>query len=176
VKYCATKKGISLALILAVACALFFLGVNRVSAMVPEVRFQVGSTTCAVGYQDGPVTLVKMDVAPYLRGDRVLIPVRFLAPALGLLDEDIVWDGNNQTVTLKKGEDMVSFTVGKPVMEKRIGLAAPQLVAMELAPEIKNDRLCLPARWAADGFNYQVQWLSSEMTVIIRSKSGGESK
>lgn len=175
-KNCVTKRGIALALVLAVACALFFLGVNRGSAMVPEVRFRVGSTACAVGYQDGPVMLVRMDVAPYLRSGRVLIPVRFLARALGVRDEDVVWEEKNQTVTLKKGEAVVSFTVGNPVMEKRVGPAAPELMVMDLAPEITNGRVCLPARWAAEGFGCQVRWEPSEMTVIIRSKGGGESE
>lgn len=176
VKLCAAKKGIALSLILAVACALFFPGLNRGSAMVPEVRFQVGSTACAVGYRDGPVMLVRMDVAPYLRSGRVLIPVRFLARALGVRDEDVAWEERDQTVTLKKGETVVIFTVGSPVMEKRVGPAAPEPVVMDLAPEITNGRVCLPARWAAEGFGCQVQWEPSEMTVVIRSKSGGESE
>jgi hypothetical protein len=84
------RKKASLSLLfLAVLGALVFPGAVRASAMVPEVRFRVGSTTCTVGYRDGPVMLVKMDVAPYLRDGRVLIPVRFLARALGVRDEDV---------------------------------------------------------------------------------------
>ncbi|MGO0122332.1 stalk domain-containing protein [Desulfothermobacter acidiphilus] len=175
-KHRVTKRGIALVLVLTAACALLYPGTLRASAMVSEVRFRVGSTACAVGYQNGPVMLVRMDVAPYLRSGRVLIPVRFLAQAVGVRDEDVVWEEENQTVTLKKGEAVVSFTVGNPVMEKRVGPAAPELVAMDLAPEITNDRVCLPARWAAEGFGCQVRWEPSEMTVIIRSKSGGESE
>ncbi|MGB9847298.1 MAG: copper amine oxidase N-terminal domain-containing protein [Desulfotomaculales bacterium] len=170
------KRGIALALVLAVACALIFPGKAPAGALVPEVRFRVGSTACAVGYRDGPVMLVKMDVAPYLRGGRVLVPVRFLARAAGVCDEDVVWEEKNQKVTLKKGETAVSFTVGNPVMEKQVGPAAPEPVVMDLAPEITNDRVCLPARWAAESLGCQVRWEPSEMTVIIRSESGGESE
>jgi hypothetical protein len=176
VKHRVKKRGIALTLVLAVACVLLFPGKAPAGALASEVRFQVGSTACAVGYRDGPVVLVKMDVAPYLRGGRVLVPVRFLARAVGVRDEDVVWEEKNQTVTLKKGEAVVSFTVGNPVMEKRMGPAAPEPVVMDLAPEITNDRVCLPARWAAESLGCQVRWEPSEMTVIIRSKSGGESE
>ena len=71
---------------------------------------------------------------------------------------------------------MVSFTVGNSVMEKRVGPAAPERVVMDLAPEITNGCVCLPARWAAEGFGCQVRWEEDTMTVVICSKSGGESE
>ncbi|MBX6395485.1 MAG: copper amine oxidase N-terminal domain-containing protein, partial [Alicyclobacillaceae bacterium] len=74
--------------------------------------FTVGSTTYTVNGQTQT-----MDVAPYLKNDgRVMLPVRFVANALGVSDDHIVWNGADQSVTIFKGNSIVKMTVGSNTM------------------------------------------------------------
>lgn len=44
-----------------------------------------------------------MDVAPYVKNDRTMMPVRFLAYSLGIPESNIRWNENTQTVTIERG-------------------------------------------------------------------------
>lgn len=100
-----------------------------------------------------------MDVAPYIKGDRTYVPMRFLAETLGA---EVVWDGTAQTVTLTKGDDVVVFTVGSTTYT----VNGESMVA-DVAPEITNDRTMLPARYVAEAFGALVGWDAATQTVIV---------
>ncbi|MFZ5813672.1 MAG: stalk domain-containing protein, partial [Bacillota bacterium] len=57
-----------------------------------EVVLQVGSSQAIVDKADQG-----LDASPYIRNDRTLVPIRFIAEALGLR---VGWDGVNRVVTL----------------------------------------------------------------------------
>lgn len=44
-----------------------------------------------------------MDVAPYVKNDRTMMPARFLAYSLGIPEENITWNENTQTVNIERG-------------------------------------------------------------------------
>lgn len=57
-----------------------------------------------------------MDVAPFVEGGRVYVPVRYLAYALGVPEDGVVWNPSAKTVTLRKDGIIVSLAVGGTVM------------------------------------------------------------
>ena len=58
------------------------------------VEFNVNGTTVTTT-KDGNVSTMEMDVAPVLKNDRTLVPVRFMSEALSM---SVGWDGETQTV------------------------------------------------------------------------------
>ncbi len=104
-----------------------------------------------------------MDAAPYIKNSRTYLPIRYVAYAMGLTDADIQWDEAAQMVTLTKGTTIVSLVIGNPVMFEN---GTP--VTMDVAPEITNDRTCLPIAWVARAFGYTAVWDSMLQTVTIR--------
>ncbi|MCL6638038.1 MAG: copper amine oxidase N-terminal domain-containing protein, partial [Alicyclobacillus sp.] len=124
--------------------------------------FTVGSNSYTVnGVQQ------TMDVAPYLKNDgRVMLPVRFVANALGVTDDHIVWNGADQSVTIFKGNTVAKMTVGSTTMVVN-GVA----VQMDVAPELYNDgRVMLPIRWIGQALGAQLSWDQNTQTVTVTSQ------
>ncbi|CAB3395528.1 copper amine oxidase N-terminal domain-containing protein [Kyrpidia spormannii] len=124
--------------------------------------FTVGSTTYTVNGQQQT-----MDVAPYLKNDgRVMLPVRFVANALGVTDDHIIWNGADQSVTIFKGNTVAKMTVGSNTMVVN-GVA----VQMDVAPELYNDgRVMLPIRWIGQALGAQLTWDQNTQTVTVTSQ------
>ena len=106
---------------------------------------------------DSPATL---EVAPYIREGRTLVPVRFIAEALGL---QVGGDGATQTVTLAvqiasaDGSQLVPLTVLITVGQ-RTATVNGQPRQLEVAAEITGGRTFLPLRFVAEAFGLQVDW------------------
>ncbi|MDD3890637.1 MAG: copper amine oxidase N-terminal domain-containing protein, partial [Syntrophomonadaceae bacterium] len=99
-------------------------------------QFVIGSNI----YQVNGVKKV-MDCAPYIKGDRTYVPVRYLAYVVGVSEDDVVWDNDARKVTLTKGETVVEMTIGSTTM-----YVNGEALTMDVAPEITSDRTMLPAR------------------------------
>lgn len=103
-----------------------------------------------------------IDVYPYIKDNRVFLPLRFTAYAAGLKDENIVWDGILNTALLSYGDKKIKVKPGSNVLyvnEKQI--------IMDVAPEICNDRLMLPVRWIAETLGARVEWNQEQKKVTV---------
>lgn len=103
-----------------------------------------------------------MEAAPYIKDGRTFIPVRYAANAVGVSDDNIIWDGVNKKVTILKGDRVVQMTIGSNVMT--INGAA---VTMDVAPEITADRTMLPVRFVAQALGANITWDEATQTVTI---------
>lgn len=61
------------------------------------LTFTVGSKDVAVKLADGQTGTISMDCAPYIKGGRTYVPVRFIGEALGY---EVGWDSDYQTAVL----------------------------------------------------------------------------
>jgi len=130
------------------------------------ILFTIGSQSYTVNGQ-----VSKMDVVPVVdqASGHTLVPVRYLAEALGVVPQDITWDAETQTVTLiHRGTPATTMilTIGSKVMEIS-GLGTYTSVQMDIAPTIVSGRTMLPARWVAQQFGYTVQWNAANRQVIL---------
>ncbi len=118
-------------------------------------EFRIGSNI----YYAGGVAKV-MDVAPYIKGDRTYVPMRYLGEILGA---EVVWDDAARTVTLTKGDTTVVFTIGSTSYTVN-----GEAKTADVAPEIANDRTMLPARFVAEAVGAVVGWDAATQTVLIQ--------
>ncbi|HHY08737.1 MAG TPA: copper amine oxidase N-terminal domain-containing protein, partial [Corynebacteriales bacterium] len=129
-----------------------------------ETKGGSGSGTFVIGsniYTVNGLTKV-MDTAPYIKNDRTYVPYRYLALALGVAEEDIVWDAATQKVTVTKGDNVVEATIGSTTLTVN-----GEAVTMDVAPEINNDRTMLPARYLAEALGAVVGWDPATRTVVF---------
>ncbi len=105
---------------------------------------------------------VLMDTIPYIKEGRFFVPLRYAAYALGMNDDDIFWDGNNQTVTLTR--DLVKVVVQ---VDSNTLLVNGEAVQMYAAPELKEGRVSLPIRYVAEAFGGTVGWDGNTNVVTI---------
>jgi hypothetical protein len=104
-----------------------------------------------------------MDVAPYIRGDRTFIPVRFVAQAANVADNNIIWNPNDRSVVLIKGDRVVKLVIGSTNL-----LINGMSLSMDVAPEIiEPGRTMLPLRWVAQALGAQIDWDPALQTVTV---------
>ena len=100
-----------------------------------------------------------MDVAPIIRNERTMLPVRYVAEALGA---EIGWDGATSTATLKTADTEIKITVGASeavVNGKAVKLDSPAF--------IENDRTYMPVRFVAETLGATVAWDGATSTATI---------
>ncbi|MGB9885637.1 MAG: copper amine oxidase N-terminal domain-containing protein [Moorellales bacterium] len=155
---------------LAVAACVLFLGVAallagaaRSSAAEDQARFWIGKA-----YYEAGGRRYSMDAAPYVSGGRTYVPVRYLAYALGVPEEGVKWDGASRTATLRKGDVTVRLRLESRLMELQQGNASPVAVVMDVAPETRSGRVCLPARFVAAAFGCAAGWDPAAQAVALK--------
>ena len=104
-----------------------------------------------------------MDVAPYVDSGRTFVPIRYLANALGVNPENIYFNNDTQSAILLKDGTSVEFTIGSNVM--KLGSVS---IPMDVAAQVVNGRIMLPARYVANAFGYyNVGYDEATQTVTI---------
>ena len=119
-----------------------------------EVKLTIGSTTAYVNGQ-----AKTLDVAPVIENSRTLMPLRFIAEAMGATVE---WDGATSTATLTEGETKVVITLGSTTAYVN-GTAK----TLDAPAESRNGRTLLPVRFIAESFGAQVAWDGSTSTATL---------
>lgn len=119
--------------------------------------FTIGNTTYTVNGIEKT-----MDVAPYIKDDRTYMPIRYVAMALGVAEQNIMWDDSAKTATLIKGDKVVQVKIGSKVM-----LINGININMDVAPEITNDRTMLPLRWIGQAFGANFTWDDETKTATM---------
>ena len=118
------------------------------------VSFTIGQP----GYTVGGQTLT-MDATPFIANERALVPMRYLADALGA---QTTWDAATQTITITKGGTTVVLTIGSTAITTN-----GQTSQMDMAPIIVNGRTYLPARYVAEAFGCNVSWNAVAQKVTV---------
>lgn len=119
------------------------------------IKLTIGSKTADV---DGKP--VDMPAAPYIRRDRLLVPVRAVSDALGCT---VTWDATSGTATLTSEEGVLALTTHSPVMQVN-----GKPVGMDAAPEIVGSgTMMIPVRYIAEALHCKVAWDASTRTATI---------
>lgn len=123
---------------------------------------------------DGKESSFNMDVAPIIKQDRTLLPIRYLAESLGA---KINWDKNTRTATFIKNDEKVSVQVDTG----KILLSNGQEYKLQNKVLIKNDRILLSLTNISklfkmtngninDGISQDIEWDGSLRTVSVKIK------
>ncbi len=85
---------------------------------------------------------VTNDVAPKLVNDRTMLPIRFVAEALG---GTVLWDEENRRVSIKKEDIHIEITIGSSM-----ALVSGTQEFLDSPAFIENDRTYLPLRFVTE--------------------------
>ncbi len=124
------------------------------AAIGVELKMTLGKTEYTVNGETKT-----MDVAPIIRNDRTMLPVRYVGEALGA---EIVWDGATSTATLKTADTEIKITVGASeavVNGKAVTLDSPAF--------IEQSRTYMPVRFVAETLGATVAWDGATSTATI---------
>lgn len=142
-----------------------FVFANVITPAPGETRatttFTIGSTSYTVVENNVAVDKI-MDVAPYIKDGRTYLPVRFVAEALGVTEDNILWDPVTRSVTIFKGDRIAQMTIGSTIL-----LVNGVEINMDVAPEITNGRTMLPVRWMTQALGAGIAWDAETQTVTV---------
>jgi len=99
------------------------------------------------------------DVPPQMMNGRTLVPLRAIFEEMGAAIE---WDGALQTVTAKKGDTVVTLTIGdtSPTINGKV-------VPIDQPGIIIDSRTLAPLRFVAEAFGGTVEWSIPDNTAKI---------
>jgi len=104
-----------------------------------------------------------MDVAPYLKGGRTYLPIRYAAQALGIEESGIEWDEADQSVAITSEGRRVKMTVGIGTMT-----VDDRTVTMDAPPELlAPGRVMVPLSWVTGAFEAEAQWDPASNTITV---------
>ena len=108
------------------------------------------------------------DVAPIVVNDRTMLPVRFVAEALGAT---VSWDERNQKVLVKSTNAHISIKIGEKSAEVAVQITPDYMpietVELDSPAFVENDRTYLPLRFIAENLGADVQWDDATQTITI---------
>jgi hypothetical protein len=118
--------------------------------------FTVGSADYTVGDQ-----VATADAAPYIQDGRTMVPVKYVAYALGVDPQQVQWDQATKTVTIY-GDKVVNITIGS----KSIVVGGTP-VPMDTAAVVKDGRTFVPIAFAARALGVPYKFDDATKTVTF---------
>ena len=107
-------------------------------------------------------TEVTMDAAPYIAKNRTMVPIRYIANACGVTDENITWDQATRTATISGPNNVVTIKMGSNTITTSNGVITMDTVAVNT-----GNRIYVPARFIANALGATVTWDAATQTVGI---------
>lgn len=99
------------------------------------------------------------DVALIIVNDRTMLPIRFVAEALG---GEVDWDQALRKVTITKDTTVIEIFIGESN-----AIVNNNLIYLDSPAFIENGRTYLPLRFVAESLNADVNWIEDRKTIII---------
>jgi hypothetical protein len=93
---------------------------------------------------------------------RVLVPLRAIFEALGA---KIEWDDTTKTVTAKKGDVIITYTIGSLV-----GNRNNEIIQIPVAGRLVNGTILIPLRFVGEALGSAISWDEHSKTIVISSK------
>lgn len=132
----------------------------------PAATVQKSTITFTLNSKDWTIDGKKqpaMDVAPILDHDRVYLPIRYIATALGIDQKDIKWDAKTKQVTITHDGKVVKMTVGQNQLD-----VDGKKVDIDGAPINRDSRVYLPVSQVAKAFpGIDIKWDNTTKTATI---------
>lgn len=138
---------------------LLVLYTTLMVACLSSIARAEGPATVTITVEGQPLNLL---VPPVIVQDRTMVSVRSVTEAVG---GTVEWDPVNRRVTITRYEDTVILAVGK-----NTALVNGKTVALEVAPQIVQDRTMVPLRFIAEALGGTVEWNGETRTVNILRK------
>lgn len=103
------------------------------------------------------------DQKPVVQNERTLVPVRFVAEALG---HKVSWDSDTNSVNIDGGKIVLYIGTTKAEINGKN-------VTLDVASTIINNRTMVPLRVVAETLDCSVDWIAETKTVLVNAKKNG---
>lgn len=108
-------------------------------------------------------TATEMDAAAYIDShNRTMVPIRYVANACGISENDIRWEAGSQTAIINGLNTVVTVKMGSNKLQTSTGEITMDTVAVN-----NNGRIYVPVRYIANALGANVSWDAATKTVTL---------
>ncbi len=111
--------------------------------------------------------LISFDQPPIIKNDRVMIPIRFIAEALGCTVDFAPETGSISITPENYNYTTAIFKVGCDKLLINEYYSVKNVITLDAPPEIAGDRTLVPIRAAAEALSCTVEWDNDSRSVLI---------
>lgn len=104
----------------------------------------------------------KLDAPARIVKNRTLVPIRFIAEALGA---KVDWLQANQSINIKYDDITVQMQINS-----KLAFINSKPTSLDVAPTIYKNRTFIPLRFVAEALKADVEWIEDERKVVIRKE------
>jgi hypothetical protein len=122
-----------------------------------DAQFVIGQTSYTNNGES-----VTMDAAPYIANSRTMVPIRYVANACGISENDITWNESTKTATINGLNTVVTIKMGSNTIQTSNGTITMDTVAVN-----NNGRIYVPLRFIANALGANVAWDASTKTITL---------
>ncbi|MCT4619326.1 MAG: NEAT domain-containing protein [Marinisporobacter sp.] len=115
-----------------------------------------------VDVKKGAIQNIQLDVAPLIKENRTLVPLRGICEALGA---KVKWQGATRSILLSDGEMKIELQV-----DEKSAKVNGKTIKMDVAPKIINERTFVPIRFISENLKHEVKWIKEEQEIVITKK------
>lgn len=108
---------------------------------------------------------ITTDVAPIIKNDRMLVPIRVVSEELGAI---VNWDNEARSVFVEKEDRSVLMRIDKNLIAYSVN-GNNSYNLSDVAPIIVNDRTLVPVRLISNALGVGVHWDDASRTVTVNS-------
>lgn len=100
-----------------------------------------------------------MDVAPYIKNDRTLVPIRFVSEGL---NTSVYWFPETRQVKIVDGDKIIFLTI-----DSKEVWTDGRVANMDVPPEIVSGRTFVPLRFISEELGADVEWDGEKREISI---------
>lgn len=129
---------------------------NQSETLKTQVHFNVGESIYTVG------NIKKaMDGAPYVEDESVLLPIKYIADALGLTKDQVKWDQESRTITLLVDQE-IKLQIDSTKMQ-----VGDETWILSTPPVISEGRTYVPVTELAAALQVDVSWDAESGDIVF---------
>jgi hypothetical protein len=96
---------------------------------------------------------VQSDVPAMTVNNSTMLPFRAILNAIGISDDQMEWRESSQSIVVRTNNKFVFLVIGSPG-----AIIDQQMVTLNAAPFIINNRTMIPVRFVSEAFGADVEW------------------
>lgn len=130
---------------------IYWLGVARM------VSLNIGSNKAQISI-DGQTEEVTLDTPPIIVSGRTMVPLRFIATALGA---EVTWQASDQSILIEFQGKRLTLWIGLNyaiMVEQKDGQGITHTMNLDQPPFIRGGRTMVPLRFIAEAFGAKVDF------------------
>ena len=143
--------------------AKFGLMIVCITLLLITMTVGISAKSAGISVMVNGIAVKFPDQKPVVQNERTLVPVRFVAEALG---HKVSWDADTNSVNIDGGKIILYIGMTKAKINGKN-------VTLDVASTVINNRTMIPLRVVAETLDCSVDWIAETKTVLVNAKKNG---